>query len=339
MASRSSRRGAWVAPANEPLRDVVQLDPPLGADWLQALQDAQVNVVRHEPGGFLWLAADTLSDDDDLRPIGVRRLLQTLRRAALLHGAAYAFEPNSDAFRRTVQRGFEKLLSRAFELGAFAGATADAAYQVNTGSPPNTPETVDDGRLIVELQVAPSRPLTFLTVRLVRTGEGSSRWRRADVEHRARAVPGIRSPRSTSRSRSPSTAAHRSATPRSAECDGLEMNQEVKTIREGGNNGVQIRLAGATTYGTLTLKRGMTASFDLWDWFEQSIADPSVRADAEVVLLAPDDTERVRFVLHGCLPVKLKAPPLNAKDGMVAVEELQVAYESLKLQNPGGGSA
>jgi hypothetical protein len=173
MASRSSRRGPWVAPANEPLRNVVQLDPPLGGDWFQALQDAQVNVVRHEPGGFLWLAADTLSDDDDLRPIGVRRLLQTLRRAALLHGAAYAFEPNSATFRRTVQRGFEKLLSRAFELGAFAGATTTEAYQVNTGSPPNTPETIDSGQLIVELKVAPSRPLTFLTIRLVRTGEGS----------------------------------------------------------------------------------------------------------------------------------------------------------------------
>jgi phage tail-like protein len=126
-----------------------------------------------------------------------------------------------------------------------------------------------------------------------------------------------------------------------AECDGLELNQEVKAIREGGNNGVQVKLAGATAYGTLTLKRGLTASFDLWDWFERSIEDPSVRADAAVVLLAPDHTtERARWVLHGCLPVKLKAPPLNAKDGMVAVEELQVAYQSLKLQRPsGGGSA
>ena len=43
-----------------------------------------------------------------------------------------------------------------------------------------------------------------------------------------------------------------------AECDGLELTQEVKTIREGGNNGVQVQLAGATVYGTLTLKRGMT---------------------------------------------------------------------------------
>lgn len=123
-----------------------------------------------------------------------------------------------------------------------------------------------------------------------------------------------------------------------AECDGLELNQEVKTIREGGNNGVQVRLAGATAYGTLTLKRGLTASFDLWDWFERSITDPSVRGDAAVVLRAPDGTtERARWVLHDCRPLKLKAPPLNAKDGVVAIEEFQVAYQSLKLQRPSGG--
>jgi phage tail-like protein len=123
-----------------------------------------------------------------------------------------------------------------------------------------------------------------------------------------------------------------------AECDGLELNQEIKTIREGGNNGVQPRFAGPTTYGNLTLKRGLTASFDLWDWFERSQRDPSLRASAAVVLLAQDGTtEQARFVLQGCRPIKLKAPPLNAKDGMVAVEELQVAYESLRLQRPSGG--
>lgn len=123
-----------------------------------------------------------------------------------------------------------------------------------------------------------------------------------------------------------------------SECDGLELNQEVKTVREGGNNGVQIRMAGPTSYGTLTLKRGLTSSFELWDWFERVQTTPSVRADATVVLLAEDRTsERARWILHGCLPLKLKAPPLNAKDGMVAVEELQVAYQSLKLQRPGGG--
>jgi phage tail-like protein len=123
-----------------------------------------------------------------------------------------------------------------------------------------------------------------------------------------------------------------------AECDGLEMSQELKTIREGGNNGVQVRLGGPTTYGTLTLKRGITTTFGLWSWFEQSIADSSVTAHAEVVLYAQNGTTQVAsFVMQGCRPLKLKAPPLNAKDGMVAVEELQVAYESLKLQPPTRG--
>ena len=121
-----------------------------------------------------------------------------------------------------------------------------------------------------------------------------------------------------------------------SDCDGLEMTMEVKTIREGGNNGRQVRLAGPIAYGQLTLKRGMTSSFDLWKWFRDSIGNPALRASAEVVLLAADGaTARARFVLDRCVPVKIKAPPFNAKDGGVAIEELQLAYEELSLVDPG----
>src|SRR5215204_5453498 len=118
-----------------------------------------------------------------------------------------------------------------------------------------------------------------------------------------------------------------------AECDGLEMTMDVKTIREGGNNGRQIRLTGPINYASLTLKRGMTETFDLWKWVELMQTNPETRADASVVIFAPDkdldDKRKVKakFLLTGCLPVKLKAPPLNAKDGGVAIEELQLAYE------------
>jgi phage tail-like protein len=114
-----------------------------------------------------------------------------------------------------------------------------------------------------------------------------------------------------------------------SDCDGLEMTMDVKTIKEGGANGRLIRLSGMLSYGQLTLKRGMTANFDLWDWFAAVVIDPSVRASAEVVVLAPNGDERARFVLDRCIPVKLKAPTLTAKDGAVAIEELQLAYESL----------
>ena len=117
------------------------------------------------------------------------------------------------------------------------------------------------------------------------------------------------------------------------ECDGLEMTMDVKTIREGGNNGKEIRLTGPFKFGQVTMKRGMTATFDLWKWFNLMLTNPSLRADAEVVIFADDgQTERARFVLSRCVPVKLKSPPLNAKDGGVAIEEFQLAYEMLNLK-------
>lgn len=121
-----------------------------------------------------------------------------------------------------------------------------------------------------------------------------------------------------------------------AECDGLEITHEVKTIREGGASDRQIRLPGPAAFGTLTLKRGMTDRFDLWTWFDAVLKNPRIRADVTVALFAADPSVvRARFVLKGCLPVKLKAPALNAKDGPVAIEEFQLAYETLTLTKGG----
>ena len=168
---RTLARGAWIAPANEYLQGVVALTPAIDRSrWLD-LQDAQLNLIRHEPRGFTAMNSDTLSTDDDLRLINVRRLLILLRRLALRLGATYVFEPNSDAFRRSVQRGFEAMLDGMFLRGAFAGATAATSYQVVTDTSVNTAQSVDQGRFIVELRVAPSLPLTFLTIRLVQTGD------------------------------------------------------------------------------------------------------------------------------------------------------------------------
>lgn len=119
-----------------------------------------------------------------------------------------------------------------------------------------------------------------------------------------------------------------------SECDGLEMTMEPKTIREGGRNSGPVHMAGPVSYGQLTLKRGMTANVDLWRWFERVNArgNGGLRGTAEVVMLAGDGvTEQLRYRLDGCLPVKLKGSPLNAKDGQIAVEEMQVAYETLEL--------
>ena len=171
IARRANERGAWIAPANESLRGIVALARPTPpARWLE-LQQVQVNVTRQGPNGFVMMSADTLARDEDVRPISVRRLLILLRRLAVRHGATYVFEPNDDVFRRMVQRGFEAILGDLFERGAFAGSTAATSFQVVTGGTLNTRQSVEQGRFIVELRVAPSRPMVFLTIRLVQTGE------------------------------------------------------------------------------------------------------------------------------------------------------------------------
>jgi phage tail-like protein len=123
-----------------------------------------------------------------------------------------------------------------------------------------------------------------------------------------------------------------------SECEGLEMSIEPKTIREGGRNNGPVHLMGHVTYSQLTLRRGMTANFDLWRWFEKvaSRDGGGVRATAEVAMLASDGTEQARFLLSGCLPVRLKAASLNAKDGQLGVEEMQIVFENMSLKPPGG---
>jgi hypothetical protein len=171
IADSALTRGAWIAPANRPLRGVVALSPTLLPERRLALQDALINIVRQEPRGFLVLDSDTLSADEDLQEIGVRRLLILLRRQALQLGVTYVFEPNSAAFRRAVDRGFTEMLDGMFERGAFAGANPATSYQVATDSSLNTPQSVDLGRFIIELRVAPSLPMRFLTIRLVQTSD------------------------------------------------------------------------------------------------------------------------------------------------------------------------
>jgi phage tail-like protein len=122
-----------------------------------------------------------------------------------------------------------------------------------------------------------------------------------------------------------------------SEVDGLEISIEPKTIREGGGNGRQIHLMGPTSYGELTLRRGMTDSLDLWDWFERVQTERGLRADGEIAMLAPDRSRAtVRYRFSGCFPLSIKGAALAAADGGVAVEELQIAYETMHRLRGGG---
>ncbi|MFL6107548.1 MAG: phage tail sheath C-terminal domain-containing protein [Marmoricola sp.] len=166
IAARELSRGAWITPAGVPVRGVVRLAADLtGAEEI-ALFDAHANLLVHKPGTFSALSAHTLTGDSQLLQVSVRRLLILLRKICLRLGARYAFDVNNDRFRQLVRMRFDRILGNLVDRGALH------AFRVVIDGDVNTAEDQDNGRFVVALQVAPTNPVEFITVTLLRSGEG-----------------------------------------------------------------------------------------------------------------------------------------------------------------------
>ena len=164
MAAREIQRGAWIAPANVDLQDVVDLKPNFGDDRWALLFQRQMNILRQKPGRYTLLSAMTLARDRSLRQINVRRLLILLRKLALREGQRYVFETNNERFRSLVQTYFENILTQIQERGGLQ------AFQVVTNEEINTKNDYDNGRFLIALKVAPTLPIEFITITMLRSG-------------------------------------------------------------------------------------------------------------------------------------------------------------------------
>ena len=171
LARGSIDRGPWVATAGTPLAGVLGVAGRVPVE-LERLRAAQVNGLVLTRRGVLVSGVDTLVRDRQVRPVTVRRLLILVRRLALREGRELVFEPNGPDLRRLLQTRFESALGLLFRLGGLAGASTAEAFRVLCDEGLNPPRVTDAGRVVIELQLAPSYPLEFLVVRLVRGDDG-----------------------------------------------------------------------------------------------------------------------------------------------------------------------
>jgi phage tail sheath protein FI len=167
IAARELRRGAWIAPANVALQNVVDLLPAFNDSVWAELYQRRLNIVRHPPGRYVLMSAMTLSHDRSLRQLSVRRLLILLRKLALREGQRYVFETNNERFRARVQTYFEDILTRILDRGGLQ------AFQVVTNEEINTRNDYDNGRFLIALKVAPTLPIEFITITMLRSGDDS----------------------------------------------------------------------------------------------------------------------------------------------------------------------
>ncbi len=117
-----------------------------------------------------------------------------------------------------------------------------------------------------------------------------------------------------------------------SECTGLEATMEPKVIKVGGSNYGAAQRAGQVSFATVVLKRGMTDTRDLWNWFSRVGAGAyAYRLQVEIEMRNSADEPVVSWALRRAMPVKFKAADLNAKGSEIGIEELHLAHEGLVL--------
>ena len=139
------------------------------------LHPMAINVYRIERDGILLTAARTLSTERDYRQLSVRRLVSLLRRALARQMQGLVFEPNDHHLRADVVHVIRAFLMELFRAGAFAGSRPDESFFLKCDDELNLPVSMDAGRLVVHIGVAPAEPLEFIVLQLVREGDGTVR--------------------------------------------------------------------------------------------------------------------------------------------------------------------
>ncbi|MCK7496580.1 MAG: hypothetical protein MZW92_40940 [Comamonadaceae bacterium] len=100
----------------------------------------------------------------------MRRFMTLLRRLIEREGTRYVFEPERRRFpRREYARSGSFCCSISTRVARCAAHARDA-FRIVIDPQGEAARAAELGRLVVELQVAPARPLRFLSVRLVQTG-------------------------------------------------------------------------------------------------------------------------------------------------------------------------
>ena len=160
-------------PANVIARGVVKVDEKISPQRHDQLHPLGINVFLPQRDGVWLSAARTLSGDQRYRQLSVRRLMTMLQRVLIRQMMWVVFEPNHPSLWATIRHMLNNFLRQLFIAGAFKGRTEEQAFFVRCDGELNDRRVLDAGQLIVEIGVAPSEPLEFIVVHIVRGGDGT----------------------------------------------------------------------------------------------------------------------------------------------------------------------
>jgi phage tail-like protein len=107
---------------------------------------------------------------------------------------------------------------------------------------------------------------------------------------------------------------------------------DVVEYRAGGDGTAGARkLPGRVRYGNVVLRRGITQSNELWDWWDALRSGQVERRNGSIVLLDLDGTEVRRWNFTGAWPCRYEVSALAGSGTETVIEALELAIESFSL--------
>ena len=164
------------------LRSVVGLERFFSSRDHDVLNPEGINLIRlfkrKGPSGvipgFLVMGARTLSSDVRWRYVPVRRFM-TFAEQSIRIGTMWAiFRPNNRKLWQKLTANIETFLRARWRAGQLFGANEAEAFFVRIDDKLNTPEEIDNGRLIAEIGMATVKPAEFIIYRVEQLQSGSS---------------------------------------------------------------------------------------------------------------------------------------------------------------------
>jgi Bacteriophage tail sheath protein len=166
-------RGVWKAPANVSLSGVVGLTEAITQQVQEGLNvdpvaGKSINAIRSFPGigNLIWGARTLAGNDNEWRYVPVRRFFNMVEESVKKSSAWAVFEPNDATLWSKLKGMIENYLTLKWREGALAGAKPEDSFFVNVGlGETMTQLDIDEGRLMVEIGMAPIRPAEFIILR------------------------------------------------------------------------------------------------------------------------------------------------------------------------------
>ena len=107
---------------------------------------------------------------------------------------------------------------------------------------------------------------------------------------------------------------------------------QVIDYREGTEPTHVRKLPGLKRFDNVTLRRGITDSLELYNWYLEVSTGQTAAARRNVVIVVADEsgTDQVRFVVRQAWPIRYQASALNATGNEVFIETLELANEGIE---------